>query len=351
MRIATAFLALAGLIFGACGDAGPELVLYCGVDQDQSQQIADLFQQDTGIEVAYHGESEAMRSVGLPQKLMMERKRPRADVYWSNEIMHMVHLCRSGVMDKLPPGIAEEFPEAWRDPKGQFVSFGARARVFLVNTELLPDEKDHPTTVEDLLDPKYAEMGFVTSMAEPLTGTTYTHAVALLTKDEAKAKAFFEKVAEARAKGTMKVVVSNGQVMRLVKDKSNKVAFGLTDTDDSWIALQQNKNLKVIYPDAKEGEVGTVLIPNTVAIVKGGPNQQHAAKLLRWLVSPDNEARLAKSNSAQIPLRVGVKVPDNPMLQWVPDKDFITMRVDWHAVGANVDRWRDYLTKLFKPAN
>ncbi len=351
MRVATVFLALAALFLGACGDHGPKVVLYCGVDQDQSQRIADLYQQQTGVKVDYHGESEAMRSVGLPQRLMLERKRPRADVFWSNEIMHMIHLCSSGVMAPLPKGVAAEFPEAWRDPKGQFVSFGARARVLLVNTELLPDEDDHPSKVADLLDPKYAAMGLLTSMAEPLTGTTYTHAVALLTKDEAAAKTFFEQVAAAREQGTMKVVLSNGQVMRLVKDKANKVAFGLTDTDDSWSALQENPKLKVIYPDAEAGEAGTVLIPNTVAVVKDGPNPAQAGKLLRWLVSASNEADLAKSRSAQIPLRVGVETPDNPLLKWVPGEDFKTASIDWHAVGGNVDRWRDYLTKLFKPVN
>ena len=62
------------------------------------------------------------------------------------------------------------------------MAFGARARVFLVNTELLPNREDYPSSLEDLLDPKYKAMGLVTCMARPLTGTTYTHAVALLTR-------------------------------------------------------------------------------------------------------------------------------------------------------------------------
>ena len=350
MKVATTILVLACLFLGACGDDGPQVVLYCGVDQDQSQHFADLFQQETGIQVAYHGESEAMRSVGLPQRLMMERKRPRADVFWANEIMHMVHLCRSGVMAPLPKGVAEQFPEGWRDPKGQYVAFGARGRILLVNTELLPDEKDHPHKVADLIDPKYAAMGLVTSMAEPLTGTTYTHAVALLTKDEAATKEFFAKIAAARESGAMKLVLSNGQVMRLVKDASNKVAFGLTDTDDAWSAMQENPKLKVIDPDSGEGEAGTVLIPNTVAIVKDGPNSAQAPKLLRWLASASTEAALAKSATAQIPLREGVAHPDEARLKWVPGKDFVAAKIDWEAVAGNIDRWRDYLANLFKPA-
>ena len=121
-------------------------------------------------------------------------------------------------------------------------------------------------------NPKYAEMGFTTSMAEPLTGTTYTHAVALLTKDEKAAKEFFADVAQAREVGAMKVVGSNGRVMRAVKDSANKVAFGLTDTDDAWIAIREGKPVKVVYPDQGDGQPGAVLIPNTVALVRGRPN-------------------------------------------------------------------------------
>lgn len=355
-------LAFLGLILAACGDdgggsgtkaGGPEpapqrVVLYCGVDQDQSHAIADLFTKETGIKVDYHGETEAMRSVGLPQRLLFEKQRPRADVYWSNEIMHMVHLVHSGIMAPLPEGVAEQFPEAFRDPKGHYVAFGARARVFLVNTELLPNEADHPKSIEDLLEPKYVKMGYVTSMAEPLTGTTKTHAVALLTEDEEGTKAFFEAIAAAREAGRMKVVSSNGRVMRAVKDSSQKVCFGLTDTDDAWIATQQVGHLKIVYPDQQR--TGSVVIPNTVALVKGGPNPEAGAKLLKWLVSAKIEERLAASRSAQMPLRPGVPLPeDGHVLR--PGVDFKAQPVDWHATAKNIDRWGDYLTKLFKPAD
>ena len=347
------FLALLFLLLPACGGSDDaQVVLYCGVDQDQSRRLADLFEQQTGVSVDFHGETEAMRSIGLPQRIMDERERPRADVYWSNEIMHMVKLARSGVIAPLPKGVADKHPEAWRDPKGRFVSFGARARVFLVNKEHLPDPKDWPSKVSDLLDPKYAQMGFATSMAEPLTGTTYTHAVALLTRDEAAAKQFFQDVAAARQKGAMKVVSSNGRVMRLVAESNEKVCFGLTDTDDSFIALtEKNPNLAVIYPDGDKDGIGTVLLPNTAALVKGGPHPKEGARLLRWLASPVVEEELAHSRSAQIPLQPGVKIPEEPRMKWRPGEDFKVMPIDWNTVGENADTWRDWLVRLFKPAN
>ena len=136
-----------------------------------------------------------------------------------------------------------------------------------------------------------------------------------------------------------------------MKDSSQKVAFGLTDTDDSWLAIEEGAKVKVIYPDQMPNQPGCMIIPNTVALVRGGPNRANAEKLLRWLVSKDTESLLAKSRTAQMPLREGVEVPDEPRLLWYPGKDFRAMEVDWQGVGTNADRWRNYLTRLFKPAN
>ena len=323
----------------------PDLVLYCGVDQDQSRSMVDVFSQQTGLRVDYHGETEKTRSVGLPQRLRKERDRPRASVYWSNEIMHMTALANDGLIDPLPPGIAEMFPPAFRDPDGRTIRFGARARVLLVNTEQLPNEADHPKSVNDLFDPKYAEMGFISTMAKPETGTTYTHAVALLTRNEKEGRAFLDAVVKAAGEKRVKMVMSNGQVMRAVKDSSNKVAFGLTDTDDAWIAISEGAPVKVIYPDQGEGQPGTLVIPNTAGLVKGGPNRENAVKFLRWLASPETERQLANSRSAQIPVRADIEVPDHVKR---PGVDFRAMEVDWAAVGRNQDRWRDELARMFE---
>ena len=339
-----ALLILAGVLWWFVrAPSAVDVVLYCGVDQDQSRPMVDR----SGMRVDFHGESEAFRSVGLPQRLAQEAGSPRADVYWSNEIMHMVHLADTGIIDPLPDGLAEQFPQAWRDPHGRFIQFGARARVLLINTELLPDPKDHPTSVQDLLDPKYAAMGFATAMARPLTGTTYTHAVALLTRDVNAAKAFFEATATAEREGRMKIVKSNGQVMRLVSDASNKIAFGLTDTDDSYIAQQKGAPVTIVYPDQAQGQPGTLLIPNTAGVVRGRPHPEAAEKLLRWLASEDTEAQLAAGPSAQIPVRPSVPLPEDGHVR-VPGKDFRASAVDWYAVGANIDRWRDYLIATFR---
>ncbi|MFV1959430.1 MAG: extracellular solute-binding protein [Planctomycetota bacterium] len=328
----------------------PDLVLYCGVDQDQSRLVVTLFQKETGLTVRFEGENEAFRSIGLPRKLKEEQGDPRADVFWANEIMNMDDLGRRGLLAPLPEGVAEKFPPAWRDPAGHYAAFGARGRILLVNTELLPDPEDYPRSIEDLLDERYAEMGLKTCMARPLTGTTYTHAVALLTRDEDDAKAFLEACAKAGEEGRMKITPSNGSAMRETRDPKNRIAFCLTDTDDAWKAIRDGYPVAVVYPDQGEEEMGTVLIPNTVALVKGGPHPKNGVRFLEWLIRPETEALLARGPSAQIPLRPELERAQLPAHVKRPGVEFRAAQIDWAQVGENRDRWRDWLTTTFRPA-
>jgi iron(III) transport system substrate-binding protein len=331
----------------------PDVVLYCSVDQDQSQPVAARFTEETGLRVDYHGEMEAQRSVGLARRLHEEAARPRADVFWANEIMNTVWLAEAGVLDPLPEGVAELFPEAWRDPEGRHIRFGVRARVLLVNTELLPDPAEHPTSLRDLVDARWSERGLLTCMAAPLTGTTYTHAVALLTRHEEDGRAFLEAVARSAEEGRTRIVPSNGSVMSLVREARNRVAFGLTDTDDAWVALREGFPVKVVYPDGRPGEGGTMVIPNTAALVRGRPHPEAAEKLLRWIAGPAVEEALARGPSAQMPVRpdLAERLAADPSLGHLkrPGIDFLTMPVDWQEVGRNRDRWHDLLDRLFRP--
>jgi iron(III) transport system substrate-binding protein len=83
-----------------------------------------------------------------------------------------------------------------------------------------------------------------------------------------------------------------------------KVKICLTDTDDVISAKDRGGSIEMIFPD-KEG-FGTLLIPNTIALVKGGPHPTEAKKLIDFLLSPEVEQMLANSSSAQIPVREGL---------------------------------------------
>jgi iron(III) transport system substrate-binding protein len=107
------------------------------------------------------------------------------------------------------------------------------------------------------------------------------------------------------------------------------------------VAVKQGRPVGIIWPD-KDG-MGTLLIPNTVALIKGGPNPEAGKKLIDFLLSKEVEQMLAFSDSGQIPLRDDVPRPDHvPRLA-----DVKTMPVDYEKVADHMEPMGRFLQELF----
>ncbi len=72
--------------------------------------------------------------------------------------------------------------------------------------------------------------------------------------------------------------------------------------------VEAGSPVAIVYPDRKPDELGTLFIPNTLAIIKGGPHPDAARALADHLLSPEIEAALANGPSAQIPLLKSTEV-------------------------------------------
>jgi iron(III) transport system substrate-binding protein len=152
----------------------------------------------------------------------------------------------------------------------------------------------------DLLAPRFKGKACI---ANPLFGTTSMHAAALFAVlGEDKAKAFFEGFSANG--GTM--LSSNGEVRRRVA--AGEFAVGITDTDDVNVARLEGKPVGMVYPDANG--MGTLIIPNCTVLITGGPHADAGQRFIDYLLRPETEEALAKSEAAQIPLRPRVPVPD-----------------------------------------
>jgi iron(III) transport system substrate-binding protein len=89
--------------------------------------------------------------------------------------------------------------------------------------------------------------------------------------------------------------------------------------------------------------MGTLVIPNTVALVKGGPNPPNGRRLIDYLLSPEVEAALARGGARQMPLRAGVASPDGtPRLG-----ELAALDVDFGRVAARSLEADAFLKGLF----
>jgi iron(III) transport system substrate-binding protein len=134
-------------------------------------------------------------------------------------------------------------------------------------------------------------------MAKPLFGTTATHAACLFAAwGDDRAKDFFRRL---KANG-IQILSGNKQVATAVG--SGQLAFGLTDTDDGTGEVEAGSPVAIVYPDREPDQLGTLFIPNTLAMIKGAPHPEPAQRLAAAILSPEVESRLAAGPSAQIPL-------------------------------------------------
>ena len=291
-----------------------EVVVYSSVDEVFARPIAEKFEQDTGVKVRLVPDTEETKSTGLLNRLIAEKKRPQADVFWSGDPVRAAILKSKGISIPYQSPQAEGLPKQFSDPEGHWTGFSARARVLIYNRDLIP-QGEEPDSVMDLLDPRFKGKA---CMANPLFGTTSMHAAAFFAVlGEDKAKEFFEGFISNG--GTL--LSSNGEVRRRVA--AGEFAVGITDTDDANVARIEGKPVGVTYPDA-EG-MGTLIIPNCAVLIKDGPNPDAGQQFIDYLLKAETETALAESEAAQMPLRPDVPIPENV----TPLESLMPMPVDY----------------------
>jgi len=272
----------------------PQVVVYTSVDQVYAEPVLQAFEAASGIHVLPVYDVEATKTVGLAQRLLAEKRNPQADVFWSGEFTQTINLKEQGVLAAYQSPQAAGLPSGYLDPEGFWYAFGGRARVILMNTNLV-GLGDEPASIYDLLDERFP--GRQLGIANPLFGTTSTQAAALyaLLGQEA-ARTFYQQVA---ARG-IQVVDGNSVVRDMVAD--GQLAWGLTDSDDACVALQKGAPVAVVFPDQAEADIGTLVIPNTVALIANAPHPENGQALIDYLLTPGAEALMVELGWIQFPV-------------------------------------------------
>ncbi len=330
---------LASILTNGCSKPQGRVVLYCAQDEEFANQVLGEFTKRTGLPVDPKFDTEATKSVSLYTELVQEKARPRCDVHWNNEIIATIRLQRLGLLAPYASPSAESYPDFARAPDHTWHAFAARARILLVNTQLVP-EGDWPRSMLDLTAPRWK--GKV-AMAKPEFGTSATQAAclfAVLGPD--KAKGFYQGLRDNDVHirpGNKDVAVEVGQ---------GRHAIGITDTDDAITEVEAGRPVAIIFPDRdrpKEDPMGTLFIPNTLAMIQGCPNPQGARQLIDYLLSTEVEAKLAETESHQIPL--------NPQVKAHLPKQILTpqaakpMDVDFNKATDMWDETQVFLQKVF----
>jgi iron(III) transport system substrate-binding protein len=340
LRLAVILSLLAVASLTGCSQPQPRVVLYCAQDQEFAEGILADFTAQTGLAVAPKYDTEATKSVSLSVELVREIGRPRCDVHWNNEILNSIRLQRQGVYEPYESPAAAAFPQSARALDRTWTAFAARARVIVVNTEQVP-AAERPRSIFDLTQPKWR--GKV-ALAKPQFGTTATQAACLFEALGSNAAKEFYRGLKAN---DVQVVAGNKQVAEGVA--AGRFALGLTDSDDALAEKLAGKPVELIFPD-RDGHpnypyLGTLFIPNTVAIIRGCPNMVGAQRLVDYLLSPAVEQRLAEGGAHQIPLNPNVKAK-LPAGMETP-QTVKPMVVNWYGAADLWDESQQFLLEEF----
>jgi len=298
------------------------VTVYVSTDRVFSEPVLREYERRSGVKVNAVYDTEETKSTGLANRLIAEKPRPQADVFWSNEPVRTLVLKSLDVLAPYHSPSADGIPAALVDPDGYWTGFSARIRVIAYNTKLVKPE-EAPQSVFDLADPQWRGQ---VAIADPRFGSTSFHVAALyaLAGDE-KMDEFFRRL---KANG-VRVVDGNSVVRDLVA--RGEVKVGLTDTDDVNVAIEDGQPIGMVLPD-KEG-LGVPVMPNMVSLITNAPHPEEGRKLIDYLLSKDVERGLALSEAVQIPLHAGVPGPKNiPAIE-----TFKPMTLDYAKAASRVE--------------
>jgi len=331
--VAGAALAILFPAMSRCFQHRERVIIYCAQDQTYAEPILHQFEEETGIRVKAVYDSEAVKTVGLANPLLAERKHPQCDVFWGNEEMRTRQLAAFDVWET-----------------NGFASFGARARCLVINTNIYhpvpemvgmrftasptPSDKsgtmwkssllDVPSMPASLLDLTNAAWRGRVALAFPQFGTTATHFHVLR---QYWGDQLWRQWCRGLVANEARVVDGNSTVVKLVA--RGEAWIGLTDTDDVAAGVREGMPVAV-GPDLPEMRL---IIPNTVALVRGAPHAENALKLAEFLQRPD---------TVQILLDAGAIQYDE-----IPAANASGLCPDWDRLLAELESTTEVLNEVF----
>jgi len=309
---------------GGCRRSPDELVVYCSVDEEFARAVLSEFQRRSGIKVDVLFDTEAGKTTGLVRRIEAERDRPRADVFWSGEVFNTILLTRQGLLHPYRPKTAEDIEARYRSPDDCWTGFGLRARVIAFNTTKLA--RDHvPRRWSELADPHWAGQ---LVMANPQFGTTRGHVAAMFALWGSPQAADYLRRLKQHG---VRIADGNASAVRMVA--RGEATLCLTDTDDVWVAQKRGWPVDLVYPTMSEGQ-GTLLIPNTVSILRGCRHLSSAQRIVDFLASAEVERMLARSDSRNVPVRpalqreLGITPPPGMSIDYAAVADAMTSAIN-----------------------
>jgi iron(III) transport system substrate-binding protein len=174
-RLRISFIAIV-LQWYAHGLGAEQIVVYHSVKDLVARSVAERFEKETGISVRLVPESGRPESEELSCRLIAEENGLSPDLLWAEAPVSAVILKSKGRSAPYESPNAKDLPKQYSDAEHYWTGFPAGAVVILYNQDLLNDPEEAPTSVFDMMNPRFNGKA---CMANPLFGRTSVYAAAL----------------------------------------------------------------------------------------------------------------------------------------------------------------------------
>lgn len=309
-----------------------ELVVYSGRSEALIQPVLDAFEEkypDVNVVL------KSGKNAELANALLEEQANPQADVFITTEVMTAQALFEQDAFDNYLSPLAANIPAEYREPGGGWTGLTLRARVIMVNTDLVSPE-DAPTSVLDLTDPKWKGQ---IAAADSTNGSMQAHLAALKVL-------IGEEATEEWVSGLLanEVTFFGGHTDVRKAVGAGEFALGLVNHYYYHLQKDEGSPVDVVYPDQGEDQMGTVVNATAVAVVRGARHPAAAQTLVDFLLSRNGQKLFAELNY-EYPLIPGVALHADVL----PLDEFRVAEVDLRAAAADRDWVFDLIDRLGMP--
>lgn len=241
------------------------VVIYSNFRLEAFEQVADRFEQETGIRV----ELIQAGSGELFTRARAERHAPQADIIWTG-----YKPLWEANLDLLEPYVSRNdgvIPDWAKHRERYYYGTTVSIQALMVNTELL-SENEYPRRWTDLADPRYR--GQIVLANPALSTSAHAQLVAML-------EAFdfdWDKIGAVIRNST--ITPSSRVVWQGTAD--GEYAIGATSDQNPIIMAEQGHPVKLIYP-----EDGAPFEVTGMGIVKGGPHPRAAREWVDFVLSEE----------------------------------------------------------------
>lgn len=274
-----------------------DLVVYSARKEELMKPVVEAFKQ------AHPSVNVIVKSGAAGELALLVRQEkgsPRGDVFFTTDAPGLEALRQEGLLEAYRSPNGGRVPDEFKAADGSWTGVVGRSRNFMINTTVLKPE-DAPRSIFDLTDARWKDKLAIASIREG--GVRAWLAWLILERGEDWTKQYVEAL---RGNG-LKVLANHTEVANAVS--RGEVPVGLLNHYYYVPKAREGAPVALIYPDQGADQIGTLVIPLAVGMVKNAPHQTTARAFVDFVLSPAGQAPLT-TQEQEFPLVAGVALGD-----------------------------------------